>query len=565
MEYNISSFLENAEPQILRRGRKYYDSDMVKNLQKSGRVFTAKVSGSEYRPYHVEITFDEDGDVDEWECNCPYDWGPVCKHIVATLLAIEDGGYEEQTPSAKQLDDSEDNLADLVNQANVELLKNFVIGQCRKDQRLRLETLSILGAAGQEELAAVKNLIEASIREHCSYGYYDDCNYDAVCGDVRESLEKARRRMERKEYPLALELLQYLLTTCAELLNKSYDEYDESDLSDSVEMILDLIKKCASLMAESAKADELRRQLDSILATADSSVFDEWDDYRYELLQCAAPLADKQSAKEIYDLLNKWDASPDSEYYASQNKETRYYIISAVDGPGAARAYLEQNLDVDVLRVTAIRQDIEHKNYTNAERLCLDKVDFNAEETYYRPDQWNYLLYEIYEKWGEREKQVLQARQMVLQGDWSYYKIYKEAMLASGQWEKEYPKLRDKVRDVRSSREYMRLLSDEQDVELLMEQVRLYPSEVFTYGAVVVPRYGAEVYTICVNQVREGARQASNRKRYQELCRMIRSLYNFGGRKEALDLIDELAQAYPRRRAMLEELRNARAVCEKKG
>ena len=75
MEYNISSFLENAEPQILRRGRKYYDSDMVKNLQKSGRVFTAKVSGSEYRPYHVEITFDEDGDVDEWECNCPYDWG----------------------------------------------------------------------------------------------------------------------------------------------------------------------------------------------------------------------------------------------------------------------------------------------------------------------------------------------------------------------------------------------------------------------------------------------------------------------------------------------------------
>ena len=67
MEYNISSFLENAEPQILRRGRKYYDSDMVKNLQKSGRVFTAKVSGSEYRPYHVEITFDEDGRVESFK------------------------------------------------------------------------------------------------------------------------------------------------------------------------------------------------------------------------------------------------------------------------------------------------------------------------------------------------------------------------------------------------------------------------------------------------------------------------------------------------------------------
>lgn len=368
--------------------------------------------------------------------------------------------------------------------------------------------------------------------------------------------------MERKEYPLALALLQYLLTTCVELLNESYDE---SDLPDSIDRILDLTKECTSSMAGSAKADELRRQLDAILATADSSAFDEWDDYRYDLLQCAAPLADKRSAKEIYDLLDKWDASPDSEYYTSQNKETRYYITSAVDGPEAARAYLEQNLDVDALRVIAIRQDIERQNYANAERLCLDKVDFDAKETYYRPDQWNYLLYEIYEKWGNREKQILQARQMVLLGDWSYYKIYKEAMLASGQWEKEYPKLREKVRDVRSSHEYMRLLSDEQDVALLMEQVRLYPSTVFTYGAVLAPRYGAEVYTICVDQVREGARPVTNRERYQELCRMIRSLYNFGGRKETLDLIEELTQTYPRRRAMLDELQKTRSVCGETG
>lgn len=33
-----------------------------------------------------------------------------------------------------------------------------------------------------------------------------------------------------------------------------------------IELIPDLIKKCASLMAESANADELRRQMASILA-----------------------------------------------------------------------------------------------------------------------------------------------------------------------------------------------------------------------------------------------------------------------------------------------------------
>ena len=138
-------------------------------------------------------------------------------------------------------------------------------------------------------------------------------------------------------------------------------------------------------------------------------------------------------------------------------------------------------------------------------------------------------------------------------------------MLASGRWETEYPKLRDQVQAVRSSHEYMRLLSDEQDIDLLMEQVRLHPSAVFTYGAVAAPQYGTEIYAICVDQIREAAKPVTNRARYQELCRMVRALYDFGGRKEALDLIDELTQAYSRRRAMLEELQKTRSVCEKSG
>lgn len=240
------------EPQILQRGRDYYDSDLVENLQKSGSVFTAKVHGSEYRPYHVEITFNEDGDVEKWACDCPYDWGPVCKHIVAALLAIADGGCSEQMSSAKQPDSPADSVAGLVNQADVELLKKLIISQCKKDQRFRLEVLSTLGAAGHEELAAVKKLMQASIKEHCGCGYPDICDYDAVCEDAQDSLEKARQRMEHKEYPLALELLQYLLTTCVEVLRTSYDE---SDLPYSIDLTLDLIKECAAAMAESAKAD----------------------------------------------------------------------------------------------------------------------------------------------------------------------------------------------------------------------------------------------------------------------------------------------------------------------
>jgi hypothetical protein len=37
-------------------------------------------------PYSVEIRIDDDGDLAP-TCDCPFDWEPVCKHTVATLMA----------------------------------------------------------------------------------------------------------------------------------------------------------------------------------------------------------------------------------------------------------------------------------------------------------------------------------------------------------------------------------------------------------------------------------------------------------------------------------------------
>jgi uncharacterized Zn finger protein len=47
----------------------------------------AKVEGSEYEPYRVTVTVGDAGIV-EMSCTCPYDWGGICKHIVATLLVV---------------------------------------------------------------------------------------------------------------------------------------------------------------------------------------------------------------------------------------------------------------------------------------------------------------------------------------------------------------------------------------------------------------------------------------------------------------------------------------------
>lgn len=83
-----------ATPQSFDRGSNYYHSRLVLGLVRRGNLITAEVEGSEYEPYRVQVTLGHDDLVVKTSCSCPYDWGGICKHIVATLLSII---YEPET------------------------------------------------------------------------------------------------------------------------------------------------------------------------------------------------------------------------------------------------------------------------------------------------------------------------------------------------------------------------------------------------------------------------------------------------------------------------------------
>ncbi|MFD0676996.1 MULTISPECIES: SWIM zinc finger family protein [unclassified Paenibacillus] len=82
--------IENTmDPIILERGEAYRDNGSILSIEEVGPLlYRAKVEGSEL--YGVEVRMDSRGEVIYTECNCPYDMGPVCKHVAAVLLEIRD-------------------------------------------------------------------------------------------------------------------------------------------------------------------------------------------------------------------------------------------------------------------------------------------------------------------------------------------------------------------------------------------------------------------------------------------------------------------------------------------
>ncbi len=77
-----------ATEQSFDRGYRYYQNDSVFNVTQRGNLVSANVHGSDYEPYHIEITLDNEHQIALTSCTCPYDWGGICKHIVTTLLVI---------------------------------------------------------------------------------------------------------------------------------------------------------------------------------------------------------------------------------------------------------------------------------------------------------------------------------------------------------------------------------------------------------------------------------------------------------------------------------------------
>jgi uncharacterized Zn finger protein len=80
---NLNNFHEHISHSIFERGENYYENDMVDNVEHDyPDTWTAEVEGSDL--YTVEIKMNGD-EIVSWDCDCPYDYGDICKHAVAVL------------------------------------------------------------------------------------------------------------------------------------------------------------------------------------------------------------------------------------------------------------------------------------------------------------------------------------------------------------------------------------------------------------------------------------------------------------------------------------------------
>lgn len=86
---DINNFRDYINSRIYQRGLDYYRRGRVRSITPLiDESFAIEVKGT--KTYHVRLALGGDGRIIDISCNCPYDQGSYCKHMVAALLAANE-------------------------------------------------------------------------------------------------------------------------------------------------------------------------------------------------------------------------------------------------------------------------------------------------------------------------------------------------------------------------------------------------------------------------------------------------------------------------------------------
>src|SRR5215212_7257276 len=130
MQMTLTNFEGIVEAKIVERGYDYYKRGRVAKVEKvAENEFSAVAFGSEDYEVYVKI----DGErIVEYECDCPYEWGNTCKHVVAVFYQIRYGNFTSGTGERFQT---------ILKELSAEDLRNFVSGLIKRDRNFRRKFL----------------------------------------------------------------------------------------------------------------------------------------------------------------------------------------------------------------------------------------------------------------------------------------------------------------------------------------------------------------------------------------------------------------------------------------
>lgn len=594
----LNHFESIVPDKILMRGEAYYESGAVSELEEvSPGEWEAVVDGTD--SYNVEILLAGD-EITTWYCDCPYDGG-ICKHVVATLLAIRGNskkakrsGFSKMRIEVEQvIEEDEDTKAEILEQSQktseycktdadlqkfLSLIKPNELSQFVyeyasankefKTALLQQITVKELSAASKEKdyKKEIQKVFEGSglSRRSRYYNRYDDFSLDweGIFNQVDALLEKAELFSTVGTLDPTISIALQILRSIGENYNDELVYNDDIDTYAYCEQAGELLMKV--VQHPRITQNQISKILQELFEIAKLLPYRDYDVYDVDELMMQIEISTQPIDKAL-ELIDKLIEDRKDSYDLYQLVLRKIDLLTEQNEPEKVEATIHQYLYLSPIRKMMVEKLIAREQYDEAIRVVDEGIKNAGEERYEGTiHEWMGLKLKIYEMANLTSEVIDSCKQLFKSGRgvMEYYhklktlipekqwKLFLEGLMTEANFcESHVFSVNDKARIYLEEKDHERLF------HLLASPKYNQMGVLMEYAHHLKDTHSDQLIAIYTSFLVDYAERNMGRDHYEYVARVLQCMQKLNGGKVAVRyLVSEFRAKYKRRPAMMEIL-----------
>ncbi|NCO64583.1 MAG: hypothetical protein GW839_08190 [Flavobacteriales bacterium] len=557
MQIPLNQFEQLIDERILKRGLSYFKGGAITDFSEiSIGTYEAIVSGTEEYTVQLEI---KNNIIIEHHCDCPYDMGAVCKHVVAVIFHLQQDKLELNqpkitNPKKKKTTSVSQQVKALLNAISHKELIDFVQENSKKDTKFRNYFLASFGHLSQNKSKEfyqkqIHSILQSAAGRDGWIGW-NDMKY--VVNATQPFLENASKYLANHNF----ENVFFISTALLEEMTEAFQYGDDSngDLGYFVESAMEFLSKLAQEKLPKILKEEI---FGYCISSFKKQLFKGWD-WHLEMLHIASELIDKESEADI--ILSCLE-TVSGDYEQEQAQSFALDVLRRFKDEKEVEKYINKHITNASIRKQEIEKAFEGQNFERAMALAKDGIicdeqskpglakdwydwllkialiqndtikvieyaqfrlinNFGASQDYYQilkntiePEKWHSFLEEI-------------IKEITPKNRWTYKELIRKIYIREKWWDRLFLMLKQNVslENIQQNEQYL---------------AKDYASELIEFYSERITNY-VEKYV--------------GRNHYQTACRYLRRMKKLGGNEKVNELIELFRKQYPQRKALMDEL-----------
>ena len=557
MRIPLNEFEQLIDEKILKRGLSYFKGGAITDFSEiSTGEYEAIVSGTEEYTVQLEIS---NNTITEHNCDCPYDMGPVCKHVVAVIFHLQQDELELNQPSIskprkKKTKSVSQQVKELLKEISHNELVDFVQENSKKDKKFRNLFLASFGHLSQYQSKEfyqkqIHSILQTAAGRDGWIGW-SDMKY--VVNTTEPFLENAEKYLAKNNF----ENVFFISTALLEEMTEAFQYGDDSngDLGYFIESAMELLSKLAQEKLPKILKDEI---FEYCISSFNQRLFDGWD-WHLGMLHLACELIEKESDANI--ILSCLDTI-NGEYERERAQSFKLDLLRKFKDEKEVEKYINKHISNSSIRKQEIEKAFVAKNFKRAKELSKDGIKYDEKDKPGLAKDWYDWLLKIALVQNDTIKIIEYARFRLINsfgGTQNYYQILKDN-IEDENW---HPFLEKIIKEVTPKNRwtYTELIrkiyikEEWWDRLFIMLKQNLSMENIQQNEQYLSKDYSSELIELYSERITNYVEKYIGRNHYQTACRYLRRMKKLGGNEQVNKLIELFRKQYPQRRALMDEL-----------